>query len=126
MRYFMKLGPVEFEDAPPAWFYFSLGDHGVDDETGDDDAQALARLASRGRREPTVCEPALAAAAATLGLKVAELPPDPVAFKAAMAVALDWGEGLAPDTDPVLLFELIDALAAFDRAKVWDAFAPDE
>lgn len=126
MRYLVKLGPIEFEDEPTQTFYLSMGDRGIDHEWGTDDAQAVALLASRGAKEPCCCEPALEAAARTLGLDVGELPEPALALKAAVAVQLDLGPALDPRVEPPLLLELLDALAAFDGAATWEAFEPDE
>ncbi len=126
MRFITRIGPIEFDDEPARNAYLCLAETGVDLEWGTDDAQAVALLASRGGKEPVVCDPELAAAASAAGLKCGPLPEAALEIKAALAVQIHLGQTLAPQTDPDVLLELIDALVAFEAAATWEAFEPDE
>ena len=87
MLYAMKLGPVEMEDGAHT-LYLGFGDRGAASESATNDIDGL-KLLARSAKEPLLCEPQLRDAAERLGLKVGELPPEPLAFKVAMAISLD-------------------------------------
>ncbi len=126
MRFFLKVGPIDFEDRDDATAYLALGDADgeVDVVFAKTDAQGLSQLLARGKAE-AVCEPALASAARALGLQVAVPPQEALAFRAGFAVMTAHGTLLESDSLEVVI-DLALALAAFIRTKAWAGFEQDE
>ena len=102
MRHFMKVGPIEFEDAATTTAYLALGDEGVDTVFADSDRAGLEKLLAK-RREEAVCEPALKSAARKLGLRVERPPPPALAFKAGFAIVIAHGTMLQFDDVPLVI-----------------------
>ena len=124
MRHVMKVGPLSVERGT-ASAYVAFGDRGLDVVIEADDDQGLVALARRNKDEVLVCEPSLARAALRRGLTVAAPPPAALSMKAALAVNLDHGRGMA-QVSPELVLELIEATIDFEAAAPWHAFEPDE
>ena len=124
MRYFMKVGPIEFEDAETTTAYLALGDEGVDTVFAESDRAGLEQLLAK-RREEAVCEPALKSAARKLGLRVERPSPPALAFKAGFAIVIAHGTMLQFDGVP-LVIDLAEAFVAFLRAEPWRVFKADE
>jgi hypothetical protein len=120
----MKIGPLPL-DRGSAHAYVAFGEGGLDVVVEGSDDKGLAALRRKCGQEPLVCERALAQVAAAQGLKVAELPPQVRAIKAALAVSLEHGPTLET-VGPELILELIDAAVAFEAAEPWNVFEPDE
>lgn len=124
MRCFMKVGPIEFEDAETTTAYLAIGDEGVDTVFADSDRSGLEQLLAK-RREEAVCEPALKSAARKLGLRVERPSPPALAFKAGFAIVIAHGTMLELDNLP-LVIDLAEAFVAFLRAEPWMVFEADE
>jgi hypothetical protein len=124
MRHAMKIGPLPLERGS-AHAYVAFGESGLDVAVESSDDKGLAALRRTCGQEPLVCEQSLAQVAAALELKVAELPPQVRAIKAALAVSFEHGPTLEP-VGPELILELIDAAVAFEAAEPWHVFEPDE
>lgn len=121
----MKIGPFATEADGEASAYIAFGASGMDAAVEQTDAAGLAALMARAKREQLVCEPALARAAAGLGMAVGELPLEASAMKAAMAVKFDH-PGLLDEVSPPLILDLITAMVELDEAKPWEVFESDE
>ncbi|MBK7862503.1 MAG: SEC-C domain-containing protein [Archangiaceae bacterium] len=125
MLHLMRLGPIELDDAPPAFFYLAFGDHGIDSQMASDDVSGLKPLVARSK-EPVSCEPELGEVAKKLGLKVEPLSLEAVAMKAGMAIVLSHGTAFESIENPPLFIELADAVAGFHERRTWEAFDEDE
>lgn len=124
MRYAMKIGPIHL-DRGSAHAYVAFGECGLDVVVEASDDKGIAALRRKCGQEPLACERALAKVAAAQGLKVAELPHEVRAIKAALAVSFEHGPTLET-VGPELILELIDAAVAFEAAEPWNVFESDE
>lgn len=125
MHYLMKVGPMALEREGPATAYLALGDQGgVDAVFADSDVSGLKQLVAKHGQE-LVCEPALKAAARSVGLPVEPPPPSALALKVGFAIVFAHGPTLKLH-NLELVVELAQAFAAFMHAEPWAVFEVDE
>lgn len=125
MHYLMKVGPMALERESPTTAYLALGDQGeVDAIFAHSDVSGLKQLVAKHGKE-LVCEPALKAAARSLGLRVEPPPPPALALKVGFAIVLAHGPALKFH-NLELLIELAQAFAAFMDCGPWELFEADE
>lgn len=121
MRHFLKLGPIEWEGEAPATYYFAFGEEGDEPVEATSDVEGLRALLAKNAA-PAVCEPALAAAAAELGLPVEE-PPEDALFGRALFAVLTANEDLEDEATSAAA-DLLDVFIDFIDARPWEVI-PD-
>ena len=124
MLHAFRLGPIEFPEGDQL-VYAALGDAGpVQPVFARSDEEGLRDLVAAAGGEPVQCEPGLATAARSLGLRSGRLPPEALQFRASLAVAL----ALGPEASTIGARELEALVAAFARfwkARTWERFDSD-
>lgn len=124
MLHAFRLGPIEFPEGDQL-VYAALGDAGpVQPVFARSDEEGLRDLAAAAGGEPVQCEPGLATAARSLGLRSGRLSPEALQFRASLAMAL----ALGPKASTIGARELEALVAAFARfwnARTWERFDSD-
>ena len=124
MLHAFRLGPIEFLEGDQL-VYAALGDVGpVQPVFARSDEEGLRDLVAAAGGEPVQCEPGLATAARSLGLRSGRLPPEALQFRASLAMAL----ALGPEASTIGARELEALVAAFARfwkARTWERFDSD-
>lgn len=113
-----RVGPVESRTVDRYLYALLTDDGSVAEKTwAAEDVAGLLSLAA-GRADPPACEPSLRAAAATLGLAVAEPTPEQNAGRADLALALADAE--LPRTDPPIRHRMfLQGAAALLASSSW-------
>lgn len=125
MIYAVRLGPVA-ASTPPAFAYVAFlpaGEPELLEATTDPQGLVALRAALKG--QPFTCEPALAEAAAKLGLASGPLPPALVTARAQIAYELAAGVQHGASR-PDALAALLGAAAKLWAGRVWEVVASDE
>jgi len=124
MLHAFRLGPIEFPEGDQL-VYAALGNAGpVQPVFARSDEEGLRDLVAAAGGEPVQCEPGLATAARSLGLRSGRLPPEALQFRASLAVAL----ALGPEAGTIGARELgalVAAFARFWKARTWERFDSD-
>jgi len=118
-HFVFRIGPIDTKQGPVSSYYVVPGRDKANAFVAPDDRAGLRQVAAAFAPEEIECEPALAAAAAELGIRPGEITPERahaigvVAFEmAGKRIGLLEHEGL--------IYQLGKACAAFWKAKPWE------
>jgi hypothetical protein len=120
-----KLGPIEV-GRDRVNVYAAVGENGISRPAfAKSDAKGLRELADAARGEALRCEPVLAATGKKLGFVPGPLPTEALVARAGLAVALTLGP-MGGGGDASAVIRLLEAFAAFWRARPWERFNGDD
>jgi hypothetical protein len=120
------LGPIEVERGPSAVAGFAFTKDRMEEPVfAASEEECLARMRDQYRGAVMYCEPSLGKLGRRLGYEPRALDDHLLTARAGLAFNLSMGHTVAATVKPPVVFELLQASAAFVAAEAWDRFDSD-